>query len=140
MSGKLMSMVARRDRAYYLLWSKEMDTIVGTELVSQFTARLAENQESLHRSGVVATEIRGVVSRRVAHPHCQVDEDAKPKFFKSPLCHMGSHRARFRSVGEYGVLEKIKYSEWAAPIVPVPKADSIRICGDYNLLLTPLYR
>ena len=37
-----------------------------------------------------------------------------------------------------GVLEKINHSEWAAPIVPVPKADgSIRICGDYKVTINP---
>ena len=33
-----------------------------------------------------------------------------------------------------GVIEKVRYSEWAAPIVPVIKSDnSIRICGDYEI-------
>ena len=33
-----------------------------------------------------------------------------------------------------GVVEPIRHSEWAAPIVPVPKADgSVRICGDYKV-------
>ena len=37
-----------------------------------------------------------------------------------------------------GVIEKINYSDWAAPIVPVPKADgSIRICGDYKVTINP---
>ncbi len=32
------------------------------------------------------------------------------------------------------ILEPVKFSEWAAPIVPVLKPDnSVRICGDYKL-------
>ena len=37
-----------------------------------------------------------------------------------------------------GVIEKVNYSNWAAPIVPVPKPDgSIRICGDYKVAINP---
>lgn len=32
-----------------------------------------------------------------------------------------------------GVLEKVKSSNWAAPIVCIPKTDGkVRICGDYK--------
>jgi hypothetical protein len=35
---------------------------------------------------------------------------------------------------QQGVIEPIKFSDWAAPIVPVIKSDgSIRICGDYKV-------
>ena len=39
-----------------------------------------------------------------------------------------------RLVGE-GIVEPVTFSEWAAPIVPVLKADksTIRICGDFKL-------
>lgn len=33
-----------------------------------------------------------------------------------------------------GVIEKVRYSDWAARIVPVVKSDnSIRVCGDYKV-------
>ena len=33
-----------------------------------------------------------------------------------------------------GVIERVDYSEWAAPIVTVPKKDgSFRICRDYKV-------
>ena len=39
---------------------------------------------------------------------------------------------------EKGVLQKTDFSDWAAPIVPVPKSDgSIRICGDYKVTINP---
>ena len=40
-----------------------------------------------------------------------------------------------------GVIEKVNYSDWAAPIVPVPKADgSVHICGDYKVTINPVLK
>ena len=67
-----------------------------------------------------------------------VDENATPKFFKPrpvPYAICGANEQIWIGLG---VLEKINHSEWAAPIVPIPKADgSIRICGDCKVTFNP---
>ena len=66
-----------------------------------------------------------------------VKSGSKPKFFKPrPVPHAlkGAIEQELDRLEGMGVIEKVRYSEWAAPIVPVVKPDnSIRVCGDYKI-------
>ena len=63
--------------------------------------------------------------------------DAKPKFCRArpvPFALRPAVEEELDRLESQGVLEKVDHSEWAAPIVAVPKRDGkIRICGDYKV-------
>lgn len=66
-----------------------------------------------------------------------VKPDVPPKFFKSrPLPFAMKERVEkeIDRLEKANVISPVKYSEWAAPVVPVIKKDStIRLCGDYKV-------
>ena len=66
-----------------------------------------------------------------------VDPDATPKFFKPrqvPFAIKDAIGRELDRMEKQGTIEKVDHSEWAAPIVAVPKKDgTFRICGDYKV-------
>ncbi|KAL2088270.1 hypothetical protein ACEWY4_015169 [Coilia grayii] len=71
----------------------------------------------------------------------QVAADAVPKFCKPrnvPYALREAVEKELVKLETEGVISPIKYSEWAAPIVCVPKkGDRVRICGDYKVTINP---
>ena len=68
-----------------------------------------------------------------------VNQDAHPKFYKPrpmPFALKGIVGQELDRLEEQGALKKVEFSEWAAPIVTIPKKEGrIRICGDYKITI-----
>ena len=66
-----------------------------------------------------------------------VDKTVKPRFYKPrpvPYALRDKVEQELERLQRDGVIEPVRFSEWAAPVVPVVKSDgSLRICGDYKL-------
>ena len=64
-------------------------------------------------------------------------DSSKPAFFKArtvPYALRKKVEAELDRLEKDGVIEKVQFSAWAAPIVLILKRDgSLRICGDYKL-------
>ena len=76
------------------------------------------------------------------HPYkakLQVRPDAQPKFFKPrsvPFAIKPAIEQELDRLEASGAMVKVTHSDWAAPIVPVPKKDGkFRICGDYKVTI-----
>ena len=65
------------------------------------------------------------------------DESVKPRFFKArpvPLARQQKVEEELKRLEDAGIIRPVSHSEWAAPIVVVPKNNGeLRICGDFRL-------
>ena len=66
-------------------------------------------------------------------------ENAAPRFYKArsvPFTIKEAIELELNRLEGAGILKKVDYSEWTAPIVAVPKKDGrIRICGDHKVIV-----
>ena len=64
-------------------------------------------------------------------------DGASPRFMKARQPPFGLREQieqELKRLQENDIIEKVQFSEWATPIVPIVKSDlSIRICGDYKV-------
>ena len=70
--------------------------------------------------------------------------DARPKFCKArPVPHalQEAVEVEYNRLESEGIVERVEFSEWATPVVYVPKADgNTRSCGDYAVTVNPQLR
>ena len=73
-----------------------------------------------------------------------VEPNASPKFVKArtvPFAMKDVVEAEIDKMEKDGILKSVSFSDWASPIVIVPKPDgNIRICGDYKQTINPVIK
>lgn len=71
----------------------------------------------------------------------QLIPDAVPRYIKArqlPFAYKDALKAEIDSLLSKGIITPVQFSEWASPIVVVPKSNgSIRLCVDYKQTLNP---
>ena len=71
----------------------------------------------------------------------EMKAEGQPKFYKArpvPYALQEAVEAEYNRLEFEGIVEKVEFSEWATPMVHVPKADSTtRSCGDYAVTVNP---
>ena len=68
-----------------------------------------------------------------------VKPDSKPRAQTAPYALCEAIEKDLSWLQQLGVIESVKYSNWAMPIVPVPKPDgSVRICSDFKVTINPV--
>ena len=96
--------------------------------------RLLQKYENVFKEGL------GVMNTFEAR--LQVKEGARPRFCKArpvPFALKAAIDRELDRLENEGILEPVTYSEWAAPVVPVPKTEGqIRLCGDYKVTINPV--
>ena len=92
------------------------------------------------------TEYKDVFAKELGHckkfkAKLQLKDGAIPKFHKPrsvPFAKLEPLKQELQRLEDNGTCSKITHSEWAAPIVLVPKPDGrIRVCGDFKMTVNP---
>lgn len=144
--------IVRSDRQPLLgrEWLREIDIDWKNIIDNQLKERAAVNVLS---SGSAQEKLQNILSRfpQLSAPNVgtitghqeriYVKENAVPKFIKArrvPFPLMKAVENEIDKQVNEGLLVRVDKSEWATPIVAVPKRDgTVRICGDYKLTVNP---
>ena len=84
----------------------------------------------------------GLGTMKHVRAHLSLREGATPRFVRPrpvPFAIRETVSRELDRLEAAGILEKVECSDWAAPIVPVPKKDgTIRVCGDFKVTVNPM--
>ena len=149
--GKLDVPVKYKDKTAKLpLYVVEGPALLGRNWLSTFqldwskifaieTVKMPENnpvEKMMSQYSVFDDKLGTVIGVKAS---LKTKPDTIPKFFKYrsvPYALKSQIGDELKRLEQLGIIEKVDYSEWAAPVVPVRKPDgSIRLCGDYKITI-----
>ena len=97
-------------------------------------------QKILNKHSAVFKDELGTISSTKGKLYLK--SESRPKFFQPrsiPYAIKPAVDQELDRLESSGVIRPVPTSEWAAPIVPVPKKDGkIRICGDFKVTINPV--
>ena len=113
------------------------DIVPHTSSLNSITAKGAEEELKKLLDSFPALFQPGLGTYNGAKVAIEVDKSVAPKFCKPRLVPYALRERVDKELDRLlaeGIIEPVKYSKWACPIVPVVKPNGdIRICGDYKL-------
>ena len=96
--------------------------------------------ELLNEYADVLCDKLGALNSTTAKLH--VKPNSVPKFLKARPVPFAIKEALGQEIDRLeaeGILQKVKHSEWAAPVVAVPKKNGqLRVCGDFKVTVNPV--
>ena len=97
----------------------------------------SELDKVLNKHTILFREELGLLEETTAS--ILIEPQSQPRYFKArpvPYAVSDKVEAELQCLQALKVITPVTYSAWAAPIIPVVKADgSIRICGDYKVTI-----
>ena len=121
-------------------WLLEIKLDWGSIKVASVNAGAREVEALLTKYQEVFEEGLGQMNTFQATLH--LTPDATPRFLKArsvPIALKEGIEVELDRLEKAGVVERVTRSQWAAPIVPVPKRDGkLHLCGDYKVTCNPM--
>ena len=129
-----------------LNWNKVFGKAAqGVNNLNSIKCKVADKRQSLLKrvlSKYSSIFSEGVGTLKNFKAKINVKMDAKPKFCRArpvPFSMKDAVEKEIDRLEREGILQSISYSEWASPIVIVPKPNgSLRICADFKNTVNPV--
>jgi len=140
----------KKQLTYYVVPGKQ-PPLFGRTWMRAFGLKLTRKEEDVvHKLSEGPSNVREILQRypevldsevgEIKNYECDIKlrPDAKPIFCKAravPFTVRKKLDIEYDRLVKKGLFEWVDTSEWATPVVTVVKPDSIRICGDYSVII-----